>query len=253
VEDTYPFETYDQKAEAFEQIFAVKAVLQTLGVTCLCYRQREADDVLGAVAHIYIDRGERPIIVTSDRDLWQTIGWGARVWDLTNKEMIDAGNFNAHTNVSTDTFVLYKALLGDPSDKIKGVRGMGKTKLPELFERAHWDIRICREPKDQLASLCAFLGTQRKRSKAEANLIRDRKRIERVIQGIDLRTSFGPTEALEARLDEEPPEVDWRAFCRVFKAVGLGRQLGVHTRYTRPFARAAKNACVKGGNASSSR
>lgn len=248
----YPFKTHDQRDEAFEQILAVKAALQTLGVTCLCYRRREADDVLGAVARIYLDRGERPIVVTSDRDMWQMVGWGVRVWDLMNKEMIDAGNFHSHTSVSTDTFLLYKALLGDPADKIKGVRGMGKKTLPELFERAHWDIRICREPLDQLASLCAFLGTQPKRSKAEANLIRDRKRIERVIRGIDLRTSFGPTEALTARLDEEPPGVDWRALCRVLKAAGLGSMVGRHTKYTRPFARAAENARAVGGNVSGS-
>jgi len=252
-EVAYPFETEDQKIEAFEQIRTVKAALQTLGVMCLCYRQREADDVLGALARIYIDRGERPIIVTSDKDMWQTIGWGARVWDLTNKEMIDAGNFYARTGVSTDTFLLYKALLGDPSDKIKGVHGMGKKTLPKLFERVHWDIRICREPHDQLASLCAFLGTRTRRSKAEAHLIRDRKRIERVIQGIDLRTSFGPTDSLISRVDEEPPAVDWKAFCRVLKAAGLGLQIGSHTKYTRPFSRASKNARPKRGKVPASR
>lgn len=249
---SYPFETEEQKDEAFGQLNHVKAALQTLGVTCLCYKQREADDVLGALAQIYIDRGERPIIVTSDKDMWQTISWGARVWDLTNKELIDSGNFYTRTNVATDTFLLYKALLGDPSDKIKGVRGMGKKTLPVLFERAHWYIRLCREPSDQLASLCEYLGRQPKRTKAEAAVLRDRRRIERVLKGIDLRTSFGPTASLIARLDEDSPKVDWRAFCRVLKGAGLGALLGSHSRYTRPFARAAKNARMKGENASSS-
>jgi 5'-3' exonuclease len=252
-EVSYPFETEEQKEEAFGQLDHIRAALQTLGVTCLCYKQREADDVLAALARIYIDRGERPIIVTSDKDMWQTVGWGARIWDLTKKELIDAGNFCQRATVSTDTFLLYKALLGDPSDKIQGVRGMGKKTIPALFERAHWDIRICREPKDQLASLCHFLGTQPKRTKAEAAVIRDRRRIERVIQGIDLRTSFGPVEALTARLDEDPPKVDWRAFCRVFKGAGLGALLGAHGRYTTPFARAAKNARAKGENVTPAR
>jgi len=251
-EVTWPFETEEQKVEAFEQIPLVKAALQTLGVTCLCYREREADDVLGALAGIYVARGERPIIVTSDKDMWQTIGWGARVWDLTDKEMVDAANFHTRANCSTDTFLLYKALLGDPSDKIKGVHGMGKKRIGELFETAHWDIRICREPLDQLAALCEYLGRLPKRSKAEASVLRERRRIAKVLKGIDLRTSFGPTERLTARLDEDPPGVDWRAFCRVCKHAGLDNLLGGHTKYTRPFQLAAKKARVKGGNPSSS-
>jgi DNA polymerase-1 len=236
----WPFESEMQKMDAFAQVFRVKAVLETLGVTCLCYEKREADDVLAAAARIYIDRGERPIIVTSDHDMWQTIGWGARVWDLTNKELIDAGNFVQHAGVSTDTFLLYKALLGDSSDRIPGVRGMGKKTIPDLFERAHWHIRIVREPRDQLAELCEFLGRLPKRTKAERQILLERKRMERVLQGIDLRASFGPTDKLEARLDEET-EVDWKAFCRACKAAGLHYVLGGHTRYTRPFQRAAKN------------
>ena len=249
---SWPFETKEQKTEAFEQLDQIKAALQTLGVTCLCYKQREADDTLAALARIYLDRGERPIIVTSDKDMWQTIGWGARVWDLTQKELIDASNFCQRATVSTDLFLLYKALFGDSSDKIQGVRGMGKKTIPKLFERAHWDTRVSSEPREQLAALCAFLGTQLKRSKAEANILRDRRRIERVLQGIDLRTSFGPTAALVARLDEDPPKADWRVFCRVFKNAGLGALLGSHSRYTIPFARAAKNARMKGENVSHS-
>ena len=238
----WPFESEMQKMDAFAQTFRVRDALQTLGVTCLCYRQREADDVLAAAARIYTERGERPIIVTSDHDMWQTVGWGARVWDLTNKEMVDAGNFVSLTGVPTDMFLLHKALLGDTSDHIEGVRGMGKTTIPKLFERAHWHIRVVREPREQLAELCEFLGRLPKRTKAESSILRERRRIERVLQGIDLRTSFGPTDGLEARLDEEPPAVDWKAFCRVCKAAGLLAILGAHTRYTRPFQRAAKNA-----------
>jgi 5'-3' exonuclease len=243
-DDLYPFETQEQKDAAFAQIHALWDLLPTLGATVLCFREREADDGLGAASRLLTARGERPLVVSSDRDLWQTVGWGCRVWDLHAHAILDAGNFLDRTGVSTDTYLLYKALVGDTSDGIAGVRGLGPKTAAELLNEAHWDVRSHREPRDQLAALCAHLGRKTTRTKREDALLQARRRIEKVLQGIDLRHSFGPTERLEARLDETP-EVHWQDFLRGCKRVGLSSVLGSHQRFVRPFRRAARAAVQK--------
>ena len=240
--DYYPFENREQKVAAFDQIGSVWDILPTLGVTCLCFKEREADDGIGAAAKILTDRGERPLVVSSDRDLWQTVGWGCRVWDLHDRSLIDAGNFATRGKVSPDTYLLYKALDGDSSDGIPGAKGWGEKYLGQLWEEAYWDIRLCRDPLAQLASLCSYLGRKKGRTKREVTLLRDRPRLERVIKGIDLSTSFGPTGRLEARLDEESPGVKWMEFLRKLKAHGLGNVLGGHQTFTKPFQRAHQRA-----------
>lgn len=237
-EELYPFETEEQKAAAFGQISQLRDVLQPLGVETLCYRQREADDIIGALAMHLTSVGETPVIISSDRDMWQMVGWGCRVWDLYSHEIIDAGNFNLKTGVSTDTYLLYKAILGDSSDNIPGVHGLGEARTAALFEAAHWDVRICKEPRDQLAALCDFVGRKKKRTKGERRLLADRKRMEKVLQGIDLRHSFGPDDRLVEKLGGTP-EVDWMAFLRTCKQIGLRNVIGNHQSFLAPFRQAA--------------
>lgn len=233
--DYYPFDNADQKAAAFEQIGSVWDILPSLGVRCLCFKEREADDGIGAAAQILTARGERPLIISSDRDMWQMIGWGCRVWDLHDHSILDAENFHSRANVSTDTYLLYKALDGDASDGIKGAHGWGEKYLGELFEDAHWDLRVQSEPLDQLASLCDYLGRKQGRTKREVSLLRDRRRLERVIRGIDLRSSFGPTGRLAEKMDAPSPQVRWMDFLRGLKAHGLRNIVGNHQQFVKPF------------------
>lgn len=235
------FESEEQRAAAMSQIDIVYRLMPLLGITTLCHREREADDGLAAAARVFIDRGESPIIVTGDKDLWQCVTWGARVWDLNKFELIHAGNFHPHTNVAPDTFLLWKGLVGDPSDNIKGALGFGKKTASALLEEAHWYVRATRGGHAQFEELIRFLRDERgilKRkpwSKAERQLIKDRKRIRRELRGIDLHDSFGPTKGLERRLKERPP-VQGLAFVRACRKQGLK---GVMPMFARPFERAA--------------
>lgn len=230
-EDLGVFESVEQRVAAFAQVGQVYKLLPLLGITTLCYREREADDGVAAAARVFLERGKRPMIVTGDHDLWQTIGWGARVWDLGKGHLIEASNFVQHAGCSTDTYTLFRALTGDASDRIKGAHGLGPKRAFELLERAHWHVRLMREPREQLRELCRFLRKESERSKAEQALVDDRARLDRVLRAIDLRKSFGPTRGLEARL-EERPEIQEREFIRACRALGLG---GAGRRLMRPF------------------
>jgi len=227
------FETDEQRLAAFAQVKRVYQLLPLLGVASLCYREREADDGVAAAVRVCLERGERPLVVTSDRDLWQVVAWGARVWDIRTNQIIDASNFLAVAGCSPDTYLLYKALLGDASDNIEGARGLGPVKATALLERAHWDVRVHREPLVQLDALCRFVRAQENPSKPERALLRSRKRLRRVMRGIDLRDSFGSVRGLAERLECLPPARPLE-FARECARLGIR---GVHPRMTRPYVR----------------
>lgn len=235
-DDCKPFESPEQKADAYEQLWVVWSLLRLLGVTCLRYNKREGDDVVGAVAQLQLASGAEPIVVTGDSDLWQVVGWGARVWDLRHSEMISAVNFPYRAQASTDCYLLYRALVGG-KDGVTGARGIGPAKAALLLERAHWYLRLHKDPVQQLGSLCEFLGRQPRRSKAEVRLLLDRRRLERTIRGLDLRTSFGPPHAMAAlgeRLKRRP-RADAKSFLRRCRDLGLRGVLQHPQRFVTPF------------------
>lgn len=230
------FESVEQRVAAMAQIGQVYELLPLLGVTTLCYREREADDGVAAAARVFVRRGVQPVIVTGDHDLWQSIAWGARVWDLGKSRVVEAGNFHEAAGCAPDAYTLFRALTGDASDRIRGADGFGHKRAAALLERAHWHVRLMREPRQQLRELCRFLRDQEELSRAEIQLVADRKRLDRVIRAIDLRASFGPTPGLERRLAARLP-VDSPGFVRTCRALGLE---GSGRRLVRPFETAQK-------------
>lgn len=219
------FESVEQRVAALAQVRQVYALLPLLGITTLCYREREADDGVAAAVQVIAAEGGAPLVVTGDHDLWQCVAMGARVWDLANPRIIHAGNFVMHAKTATDTYVLFRALVGDASDRIVGVHGLGPVLTSKLLSDAGWDVRLVNGPRAQLRSLCRYLKRKRKRSTAESRLIEERERIDRVIRAIDLRTSFGPLDGLTRRL-AEPTEIQSQAFLRACRELGVLRSTG---------------------------
>jgi len=127
-----------EEQEAYEsQIPFVGEFLEAAGIKTLKSEGYEADDVIGTVvAHV---KGEVEVIIASnDRDLMQLIDGAARFYLpavgkgkaklYSKKEFVEDFGFNP------DQLIEYKALRGDPSDNIPGVRGIGDKTATRLVK-----------------------------------------------------------------------------------------------------------------------
>ena len=69
----------------------------------------------------------------------QLIDDDVRIYYLDKKEYVDKSNFNSYFRYRLENACLYKMLIGDNSDSIKGIKGLGEDTLfnnfPELTER----------------------------------------------------------------------------------------------------------------------
>ena len=94
-------------------------------VTCEGY---EADDIIGTVAAEAVSRGVEAYVLTGDRDSLQLIGDNTRVILAKTKEDIifDRSVFREEYGIDPEQFVDVKALMGDSSDNIPGVKGIGE-------------------------------------------------------------------------------------------------------------------------------
>lgn len=113
-------------------------ILDALGITAINIDNYEADDIIGTFAKM-ADEDEcyDATIVSSDKDLLQLISHDVNVKLLKQKDYIlmNETTFKEYYGIEPIRIIDLKALMGDPSDNIPGVKGIGeKTALNLLKE-----------------------------------------------------------------------------------------------------------------------
>lgn len=119
-----------------------KEVARAMGFAVLSQPGYEADDILGTLSREANAAGCHAYCLTGDRDSLQLIDVGTTVLLATNKETVtfDRERFIAEYGVAPEQFVDVKALMGDSSDNIPGVAGVGeKTALKLISEYGSLD------------------------------------------------------------------------------------------------------------------
>jgi DNA polymerase-1 len=118
------------------QIPMVHAACEALGVPILTSERYEADDVIGTLARKASQHGFAVVIVTMDKDFFQLVGDGIRVFNPRDEgTWYDAASVKDKFGVTPDQVVDVMALTGDTIDNIKGVPGIGEKGAPELIAR----------------------------------------------------------------------------------------------------------------------
>ncbi|MBE6541260.1 MAG: flap endonuclease [Ruminococcaceae bacterium] len=118
----------------FSQLRAIYSVLDDIGVPnseiCGC----EADDVIASYALRYSDE-MNVVIMSTDRDYWQLISPTVSILDYhgSNSTLITPSDVEKKFGVSPSQFADFKCLIGDKSDNIVGVHGIGPKRAAELL------------------------------------------------------------------------------------------------------------------------
>ncbi|MBE6601292.1 MAG: DNA polymerase I [Ruminococcaceae bacterium] len=140
--DAYKAGRRPMPEELAMQMPVAKELLRAMGYTVLEKEEYEADDILGTLAQLCRGRSCDAYIMTGDRDALQLIGENTHVLLATNAETIDVNEaaFFEKYGVKSSQFVDVKALMGDSSDNIPGVPGIGeKTALKLIAEYGSLD------------------------------------------------------------------------------------------------------------------
>ena len=120
--------------ELAAQISMVHAACEALGVPILTSERYEADDVIGTLATQAVAAGFDVAIVTGDKDFFQLVHDGIRVFNPKEEgTWYDAPGVKDKFGVSPDQVVDVLALMGDTIDNIKGVPGIGEKGAHELI------------------------------------------------------------------------------------------------------------------------
>ncbi len=120
------------------QLDRIREVVSTFNIPVLEAEGFEADDVLGTVARRAAAQGTRVIILTGDRDLLQLVDDNITI-RLAGQKLAEASDYDAaeveqRFGVRPEQLVDFKALVGDTSDNIPGVKGIGEKTAAQLLK-----------------------------------------------------------------------------------------------------------------------
>ncbi len=121
--------------ELLQQIPIAKECMQALGLATLELAGYEADDILGTLSALAAKEGAHAYLLTGDKDSLQLISENTTVLLATNNDTVpyDKDAFFAKYGVGAEQFVDVKALMGDSSDHIPGVAGIGEKTALKLI------------------------------------------------------------------------------------------------------------------------
>jgi len=118
------------------QIERIRQMVDAFNIPRLEMEGFEADDVLGSVARIASEQGLGVKIITGDRDLLQLVNKRTVVYLAgDDKNFITDDDVTKKLGVPPKQVVDYKALVGDKSDNIPGVAGVGEKTAVTLLEK----------------------------------------------------------------------------------------------------------------------
>jgi DNA polymerase-1 len=137
---------FDRSVERIEEI------LGAFGVPVLSVEGYEADDVIGTLATVAAAQGLRVVIVSGDKDFYQLVGPGIALLNPgrggpggVEQHWVDERNASKRFGVPPARVVDFLALVGDSSDNVPGVHGVGeKTALELLTQYGDLDSVIAR-------------------------------------------------------------------------------------------------------------
>ncbi len=115
-----------------DQMETLHTILPDFGVHSLKIRGWEGDDLIYSARQV-IDPSEICIVVSTDRDMLQLVDETTFVWVPSREQLVTPANFAKVTGVSKENYLTYRVLVGDTSDNIDGIYGIGDKKAKDLI------------------------------------------------------------------------------------------------------------------------
>ena len=207
------YDTKEQETEALiGQLYRVQDYIECLPIQQLGMEKLEADDIIAYLAKRAGDAGKKVTIVSSDKDFFQLIDKNIEVYAPVKKKTFNHSNIVDEIKVLPENYNIVKALLGDHSDNLPGVKGLGiKTIMSEWKSFAYDPLASINDVWDH----CETQLEQDKPKKIFAKIIHNWDKVLTNFELMDLhRTVLDEKEInfIEETLQDSIPDLQTGAF-----------------------------------------
>lgn len=139
-----------KRKERYAQVDYLHEHLHKFGIPSLKLKGHEADDLIYALTEIINDRVK--VIVSTDKDFLQLVSDQVFVYNPIKRQLITPSNFKEITGVAIQGYLAYKMMLGDSSDNIPGINGIGEKTGQRLMEQYGTLPNLLNHPAELLKS-----------------------------------------------------------------------------------------------------
>lgn len=206
--------------EFLMQIPYIKEYLDVVGIKHLELDDYEADDIVGSMAVRYKDEFDEVMVISGDHDLLQLAKDNIHVYltikGLTDLRMYSEENFPILMGFESKYMCDFKGLIGDKSDNLPGITGVGEKTAIKLI--------------NEYGTLEDIIGhVDDLKGKLQENIINDKdlalrsKKLATIYTDVDLGVSLDET------IYHKPKNSDLRSFYERFDFVSFIKKLGADT------------------------
>jgi 5'-3' exonuclease len=131
------WELFDDKEDEYAsmtmQMHRLVEYLQCLPITLISIDKVEADDTISYLAQKFGANGKKVTIVSSDKDFLQIVDENIEVYSPIKKKTYGKKEVQEEVGMLPKNYLIMKALLGDNSDNLTGIKGLGPKTLIKEF------------------------------------------------------------------------------------------------------------------------
>lgn len=214
------FENLEEEDDAkINQMTRVIQYLKHLPIRTTQIPKVEADDVIAHLSKKLIkSKTDKVFIVSSDKDYLQLVNDQITVYRPTEKEFYTVDTMREKFNMPPSNFILYKLLMGDSSDKVAGIKGLGHKGLFKRFpELATQEL--------EFEDLLTISEAKLKEHIVYARVLHDIELLKTKHKIMDLKNPMideNDEIFLEEFINSKPPKFAPHNFIRLYEADQLG-------------------------------
>tara|TARA_R100001460_G_scaffold27881_11_gene55952 strand:+ start:545 stop:1363 length:819 start_codon:yes stop_codon:yes gene_type:complete len=120
-------------AEIVVQTARCKQIVKALGIPVIGAPTFEADDIIASLVEVCASDEVEVVIGSRDKDLHQLVGDACRLYDPADREWWDVERVEAKWGVRVDQIAEMQALMGDPTDNVPGIKGVGEKRARDAI------------------------------------------------------------------------------------------------------------------------
>jgi DNA polymerase-1 len=177
------------------QIPYVKKMVEGFQIPSIEMPGYEADDILGTLARRGVEKGLEVVLVTGDKDFFQLVGPHVTVYDTMKDEVFDEKAVTKRFGVEPARVVEVMAMMGDASDNIPGVPGVGPKTAVKLIQQYH-------DVEGVLANAAKIKGKMGQRIIENKELARLSRRLVTIETGLDIGLELEKFRYIEPKLTD---------------------------------------------------
>lgn len=135
--------------ELVPQFSLIEELVNKMNLSNIAFKEYEADDIIGSACVQWKDKFDEILIASGDKDLMQFVGDNIKMLDTMKDTIYDAKGVEDKMGVRPDQIVDYLSIVGDTSDNIPGMKGIGAKGAAELL-KTYDTLENCIQNIDQL-------------------------------------------------------------------------------------------------------